>query len=865
MSTDFFAQQNKPRIYAYTEPQYAKRPWTGVRNGKGVIKVGYTTKDVKERITEQYPVKRPGGHPFDILLDEVAIRNDGTLFKDHDVHNALKKMKVVRLDGEWFECTVDEIKAAVLAVRRRDTNPEAKLYTFKMRPEQQQAVAATEAYFRRYTPESVNKPPHFLWNAKMRFGKTFTSYQLAKKMGWKTILVLTFKPAVQNEWMKDLNGHVDFEGWQFVSKDTEMQFGDRDPAHPCVWFASFQDMLGRTDIGGIKPRNELAHATQWDCIILDEYHFGAWNESSKELYDAEDTKEKEFNDGGQSWFENEDELPLTANHYLYLSGTPFRAMATGEFLEDQIFNWTYSDEQRAKANWDPNKGANPYAELPQMVLMTYQMPREIREVALNTDTNEFDLNEFFKAEPVPDSLLEEYRFKHQDAVQKWLDLLRGQYLAQNIDELRSKVRPPMPFSDMRLRNSLSHTFWFLPSVNSCRAMAKLLAQQANSFYHEYKVIVCAGSKAGIGVKALGPVEDAIGNPLLTKTITLSCGKLTTGVTVPAWSGIFMLRNTSSPETYFQAAFRVQSPWYIRNPDGLSPNEQEIIKPVCYVFDYAPDRALSEIASYSTKLDFKSRERPEQLVEEFIRFLPVLCYDGSTMKQLNAGEILDLVISGTASTMLARRWQSALLVNVDNETLQRLMDNQQAMEAIQRIEGFRGINDDIAAIINRSEALKKLKKDKASNGNDNLTKKEKKELSDEEKDIKSKRRMIQEKLIKFATRIPIFMYLTDYREQTLQDIITQLETQLFTRVTGLTLTDFELLVSIGVFNGSVMNSAIFAFKRYEDASLSYTGIDKHKGEKVGGWDTVVTKEEADMLLDKNFKGKISRNKPPKNKK
>ncbi len=849
----FFESQNRPHIYAYTEPQFAKTPWTGSRNGKGLLKVGYTTKDVKERIDEQYPVKKPGGIPYKILLDEFAIRDDGTLFMDHDVHKVLKEMNVKRLKGEWFECTVEEVQAAILAVRRRKPNPEMKRNTFKMRPEQQRAVAVTEAYFKAHSCKTEGKAPHFLWNAKMRFGKTFTSYQLAKKMGWKKILVLTFKPAVQSEWRKDLMGHVDFEGWQFVSKDMELQFADRDKSRPCVWFASFQDMLGRTDIGGIKAKNLDAHAVNWDCIILDEYHFGAWNENSKELYDAEDKTEQEFNDGGQSWFEDEDELPLTANHYLYLSGTPFRAMAMGEFLEDQIFNWTYSDEQRAKENWNPKNGDNPYLELPQMVLMTYQMPKEIREVALNTDTNEFDLNEFFKAEKTDGDDGEIFKFKHEDAVQKWLDLLRGQYLAQNISELRSKVRPPMPFSDIRLRNALQHTFWFLPSVASCKAMAKLLAQRANSFYHDYKVVVCAGTQAGIGVKAKGPVEDAIGNALTTRTITLSCGKLTTGVTVPAWSGIFMLRNTSSPETYFQAAFRVQSPWVVRNPDGLKPNEREIIKPLCYVFDYAPDRALSEIASYSTKLDYNSKDRPEQLVQDFIRFLPVLCYDGSSMKQLNAGEILDLVISGTASTMLARRWQSALLVNVDNETLQKLLNNKEAMAAIERIEGFRGLANDIETIINRSNALKKLKKDKADS-NEGTSKAEKKELTEEEKEIKSKRKMIQEKLIKFATRIPVFMYLTDYREQTLHDVITQLETQLFTRVTGLTLKDFELLVSIGVFNGNVMNAAIFAFKRYEDASLTYTGIDKHEGEQVGGWDTVVTKEEADMILDRNFKSR-----------
>ena len=849
-SEKIFEAPKQPHIYAYTEPQYANVQWNGVRPGKGLLKVGYTSKDVRDRIEEQFPVKGPFENSYTILVDEFAIRDDGTLFMDHDVHKVLEAMNVTRLNGEWFECTVEEVQAAILAVKRRKPNPEKKRNTFKMRPEQELAVNLTTEYFAKNSCQQNGKAPHFLWNAKMRFGKTFTSYQLAKKMGWKKILVLTFKPAVQSEWQKDLEGHIDFEGWQFVSKDTELKFTTRDPKRPCVWFASFQDMMGKNELGGIKLRNEEAHATNWDCIILDEYHFGAWNENSKELYDPEDKKEQDFQDGGQSWFENEEDLPLTANHYLYLSGTPFRAMAEGEFLEDQIFNWTYSDEQKAKENWNPENGPNPYAELPQMVLMTYQMPQAIRQVALNTDTNEFDLNEFFKAEKVKKDLLEEYKFTHEDAVQKWLDLLRGQYIAQNLNELRSKVRPPMPFSDVFLRNALQHTFWFLPSVAACEAMKNLLLQPANNFYQDFKIISCAGTQAGIGVKALKPVKEAIGNGLNTRTITLSCGKLTTGVTIPAWSGIFMLRNTSSPETYFQAAFRVQSPWTLRNPDGLNPNEVEIIKPVCYVFDYAPDRALSEVAAYSTKLDYKSKDRPEQLVEDFIHFLPVLCYDGSSMKQLNASEILDLVISGTASTMLARRWQSALLVNVDNETLQRLLDNKEAEAALNKIEGFRGLYKDIAAIINTSNVLKKRKK-----GDKPKSPKEKKEITEKEKEIRSKRKQIQEKLIKFATRIPIFMYLTDYREQSLHDVITQLDTALFTRVTGLSLNDFELLLSLGLFNSSVMNSAIFAFKRYEDSSLSYTGINKHDGEQIGGWDTVGSPEEIKMLMSKSFKSKF----------
>ena len=234
----------------------------------------------------------------------------------------------------------------------------------------------------------------------------------------------------------------------------------------------------------------------------------------------------------------------------------------------------------------------------------------------------------------------------------------------------------------------------------------------------------------------------------------------------------------------------------------------------------------------------SPDSPEQKVSEFVKFLPVLCYDGETMNLLDAGQLLDMVVSGTASTMLARRWESALLVNVDNETLKALLNNPKAMEALEKIEGFRSLNKDLTTIINRSEALKKAKKDAP----DTIGKAEKKELTQEEKEIKSKRKEIQEKLLKFATRIPVFMYLTDAREQTLKDVITQLEPALFRKVTGLTIPDFELLVSIGIFNAQVMNSAILAFKRYEEASLTYTGLNKHENEQIGLWDTKITVEE-----------------------
>lgn len=488
-----------------------------------------------------------------------------------------------------------------------------------MRPEQEYAVDMTMKYFKSAYEEGSGRTPKFLWNAKMRFGKTFAAYQLAKKMGMKRVLILTFKPAVQTAWREDLLTHMDFEGWQFITRPTvpggltnDQQYQRADKSRPIVCFGSFQDFLGvNKETGGIKANNEWVHTTNWDLVIFDEYHFGAWKDSAKKLFEQdEDTYEEDLSkyDAGNAY--DETWLPITTTYYLYLSGTPFRALNSGEFIEEQIYNWTYSDEQRAKAEWK-GEGVNPYAALPRMVMLTYKIPESIQRIAKQGEFDEFDLNVFFSAEGIG----KDAHFKYEDYVQKWLDLIRGSYLETSVDELKlGAQKPPMPYSDTRLLNVLSHTLWFMPNVASCYAMANLLAQKQNAFYHDYKVNVCAGTQAGIGVAALEPV----------------------------------------------------------------------------------------------------------------------------------------------------------------------------------------------------------------------------------------RRSIQEKLIKFATRVPVFMYLTDYREYSLQDVITQLEPELFKKVTGLDVKDFELLVSLNVFNEALMNDAVYKFKRYEDASLIYTGIDKHTGENVGLYSTVISRADYDAM-------------------
>ena len=817
-----------PTIYAYTLPDVPKY--------RGLLKVGYTSRPGTIRIKEQ-------GHELyldkAIVLRRSSMRPDGTYFMDKGVggvHYYLRKNHSPNPFGEWFRCDVKDVERAIHAAMERRDSMTDRIYDFKMRPEQAKAVKDTSDYLTAFKKDPANRGlvPHYLWNAKMRFGKTFTTYQLAREMGWTKVLVLTFKPAVKTAWEEDLLTHKDFEGWQFCQKQEDREFNYVNERRPFVCFASFQDVLGKNSMGGIKATNEWIQTVDWDCIVLDEYHYGAWGKNAKNFYDKKDPALRRAEEMGEMMAEDagssremearelydEGLMPLRTGAFLYLSGTPFRAISTGEFIEEQIYNWTYSDEQAAKEKWQGS--GNPYAQLPKMVMMTYQMPMSISEIASQGEFDEFDLNEFFRAE-------DDY-FIHEEYVQKWLDLIRGSYTEDIITELKQgSEKPPMPFSDSRLLSYLQHTYWFLPSVAACKAMATLLRKRANRFFDDYEIIVAAGSEAGMGAKAVAPVYDAMGDPQQTKTITLSCGKLSTGVTVKPWTGILMLRNTTSPETYFQAAFRVQSPWTTKNEEG----EEVILKPLCYVFDFAPNRALRQVEEYSCQLNVEE-SNPEKKVAEFIKFLPILAYDGSSMKEIDAAGVLDMAMSGTTATLLARRWESAVLVNVDNATLQRLLNSPEAMKALMNIEGFRSLNADIETIINKSEHVRQTKKTKDPA---EMTPKERKELTEEEKEYKSKRKEIQEKLIKFATRIPVFMYLTDYREYSLMDVVRQLEPELFRKVTGLTLKDFDLLVGLGVFNRDLMNDAVYKFKRYEDASLEYTGINTHSGTTIGGWDTV----------------------------
>lgn len=828
------------RIYVYTVIGKDAEPWertvgSTLVTGSGLVKIGQTTKSTaRARINQQLGTAYPGLKGVSILLDEPAVRRDGSEFSDHDVHAALVAAGINRIGGEWFEAALDEVRAAIQTVKSGIAYQAKRTQSFGMRPEQQAAVDLTASYFRRHTGAQA---PRFLWNAKMRFGKTFTTYQLAKAMRWERVLVLTFKPAVATAWRDDLVRHVDFDSWLYVDKNSTE--GERHEAAdwdgPVVWFASLQDLGGRDADGQIKARNEVIHLIDWDAIVLDEYHFGAWRDTARELYDPtdkeipEDVPTSDVDDEVATLEEVTDELQVRAKHYLYLSGTPFRAITNGEFTEDAIFNWTYVDEQREKTEWDDVQGPNPYITLPHMEMYTYDMGSGAQEYAADGEFNGFSLNEFFSATKGPEG---HYVFSRPDEVGEFLEMLRGKMSEQMKLQVLAQDKPPFPYEAVRFKDAIKHSVWYLNNVAACFAMADML--HTHPYFSQFDVVIAAGPKAGQGAAALPPVEAAIENVKKgggVGSITLSCGKLMTGITVREWGAILMLRSLKSPESYFQAAFRVQSPWAYRDAEG----NLDLRKPVCYVFEFDPNRAMSLVAEYGSKLATTGDTTPPQAIGELINYLPIFGFTGGAMTQLDATAVLDWATAGVGAAALARRWNSPLLVAVNERTLEAVLSQPALMESLENIEDFRVLVENAAEVVTNTKDLKKLKREQGGK----LTPDQRKTKTE----TTSKRKEIREKLQKFLAKIPVFMYTTDFREEALKHVIESLDSDLFERVTGLSVEDFKTMNEIGLFNAQHLNDAIYQFKRFESASLDYALTDQEQGrrhgnEQVGLWDQVV---------------------------
>lgn len=828
--------------------------------GRGRLKVGYTGRpDPRVRIKEQTGTVYPDGDGIVIHLDEPALRDDGTTFDDHAVHKVLDAAGVQR-KSEVLEATMDEVRAALAAVRTRRAYDPTRTQDFGMRPEQAVAVDQTAAYFVEHAADV--HPPRYLWNAKMRFGKTFTTYQLAKRMGWKRILVLTYKPAVRNAWRDDLLGHVDFADWLFADRDNPADTGR---ASPVVWFASFQDLLGTKADGDVKDHNVDLHLIDWDCIVMDEYHFGAWQGAAKEVTSpapslAEVTKaaQKEAENEAEHADEVADlaaigkprlysatpdtdlatdldaeQLHLSSKYYLYLSGTPFRALTEGEFNEDAIYNWTYPDEQYAKQHWaddparDPER--NPYRELPQMQMFTYALS-EVASAAIDQGADGlFDLSGFFAASKIGS----EYQFAEPSSVSEFLNMLRGRLTQSATEKLLNNFKPPFPYSDARFAQAVEHSVWFLPTVASAHAMKAAL--EVHPFFRDFLIHVAAGNSAKMGAEAKVPVDAMLAKAakLGKQTITLSVGKLMTGVTVPQWGAILILRSLKSPESYFQAAFRVQSPWATRNDDGT----RTVNKDTCFVFDFDPNRALTLVYQYGTKLAGGStKTSPAEVIGELIEFLPIFQFEGGRMDPVDVNHIMDWGTAGAGAAMLAKRWGSPRLIDLSEAVLTELLGDSDLIERLEQMEDFRNLRQDATKIISNSQKVRAGKKPKGGGS----TEEEDPEVKAARKAKRDQVNTLRSKLLKFVQAVPVFMYLTDYREEALVDIIRSLDTQLFERVTGLTLGDFNRLSEVGVFHPAHMEEAIWQFRLFERASLDYLGtapLDAN-GLKLGLWDRTV---------------------------
>jgi len=835
------------RIYVYSAPGYetewSRTVGSTTINGQGRLKVGYTGRaDPKVRIKEQTGTVYPGGDGIVIHLDEPAVRADGSTFDDHAVHKVLDQAGVQR-SSEVVEATLDEVRAAIAAVRSGRSYDPTRTDDFPMRPEQRDAVGRTASYFAEHANDP--HPPRFLWNAKMRFGKTFTTYQLANSMDWKRVLVLTYKPAVRNSWRDDLLGHVDFAEWTFADREHP---ADPDTPSPVVWFASFQDLLGTNAGGDVKDHNVDLHLIDWDCIVLDEYHFGAWQGAAKEVASPSPTTttEKAELQATEAAADHADEvadlveagtprlysatpdvgltadldaaqLHLSSTYYLYLSGTPFRALTEGEFNEDAIYNWTYPDEQYAKEQWaaDVARDAarNPYRELPQMQMFTYALS-EVASAAIDQGADGlFDLSGFFEAKKEGP----EYHFTDPDRVGEFLNMLRGRLSQSATEKLLNNFKPPFPYTDDRFADAVQHTVWFLPTVASAHAMKAAL--DAHPYFRDYLVHVAAGNSAKMGAEAKGPVDAMLAKAakLGKGTITLSVGKLMTGVTIAQWGAILILRSLKSPESYFQAAFRVQSPWATKNDDGT----RTVNKETCFVFDFDPNRALTLVYQYGTKLAGGSaKTAPAEVISELIEYLPIFAFDGGRMDPVDVNAVMDWGTAGAGAAMLAKRWGSPRLIDLSEAVLTKLLADTDLIERLEQMEDFRSLRQDATKIIAHSIKLREGKKPKGGGG----------DREPEDPDMKAARKAkrdqvntLRSKLLKFVQAVPVFMYLTDFREQALVDVIESLDTQLFERVTGLTLEDFHKLSDVGVFHPAHMNEAIWQFRLFERASLDYLGI------------------------------------------
>ena len=615
-------------MYAYSTPEIARH--------NGWLKIGDTEQGVDKRIKQQT-------HTADVQFilewkDIAMYRDDCTYFRDHDFHDYLTEYKGIERNDhtEWFKIDGQELRRCFEEFVSRDYQQKGLHYSYKLRKEQQNATEMTMAYLKEHNGEGK-----FLWNAKPRFGKTLTTYDLIRQMKAKNVLIVTNRPSIANSWYDDFEKYMAGQtGYLFVSDNESLRgrqgvmtrdmflkwLPNRDENFAGqICFESLQGLKGSVYFGGNYNKLKWIKELRWDMLIVDESHEGV---------DTMRT-DRAFNN-------------IQRKFTLYLSGTPFKAIASGEFDDHQIFNWSYTDEQEAKTNWADNSH-NPYQDLPKLNLFTYRMSDIVREkVKQGMELDEegsidyaFDLNEFFKTK-------EDGNFEHEGDVRKFLKALT--------------TLEKFPFATEELRKEMAHTFWLLNRVDSTKAMAKLLKEEGSGF-EDYEVVLAAGDGKmddnDETVKAYNKVKAAIKTH--DKTITISVGQLTTGVTIPEWSGVLMLSNMQSAQLYMQAAFRAQ------NPYEYSEGGKIVRKENAYVFDFDPARTLILYDEFANNLKKSTAggsgttDERKQNIKQLMNFFPVIAEDDDgRMMQIDEHKVLSIPRKIKSEEVVRRGFMSNLL-------------------------------------------------------------------------------------------------------------------------------------------------------------------------------------------------------------
>ena len=640
-----------PKIYAYTTPE--------ISYNYGWTKIGYTERDVDTRIKEQTQTAHIKAKKE---WDDIAIFSDGkTRFTDKEFHAYLSKNDIERMDPEpddegcpeWFKISGEDSYTYFCKFRRNMGVLETLgVIPYHLREEQQRAVNDTKSYF-----ADESHKLEFLWNAKPRFGKTLSCYDLCKNLGASKVLIVTNRPAIANSWYDDYVKFLGTEsGYYFVSnvdglknkkyvlsREKYIELIDTPHHKGCIEFISLQDLKGSLYFGGNFDKLKEVKDLVWDVLIIDEAHEGVDTYKTDVAFDH-----------------------IKRKYTLHLSGTPFKALANDKFPEKAIFNWTYADEQQAKRDWDASKEEeNPYENLPQLNLFTYLMSDICRDkVEQGADFDDdgeneafyWDLNDFFATNALGN-------FIHNEAVDKFLNALCTQ--------------EKFPFSTEDLRNELKHTLWILKYVSSAKALAKKLKD--HPVFKDYEIVLAAGDgkldNEGNSIEDkdvdanIKNSYDKVVHAIKTydKTITISVGQLTTGITIPEWTGVMMLSNMKSPALYMQAAFRAQ------NPCMFNVNGEQFRKQNSYVFDFDPARTLSIVEEFANGLAKETAngggdsDTRKQHVRNLLNFFPVYGEDpDGEMVALDAEKVLSIPRTIHAKEVVRRGFMcNFLFQNISN--------------------------------------------------------------------------------------------------------------------------------------------------------------------------------------------------------